>query len=111
MLAATAGVVAVRAAARRLGGRQQSRPRSRPRRRRASSTDAQKAARKTAVDAVLAKRSTAVLKGDLKGFLAVVDPKQPQLVARQRMLFTNLRKFRFTILTVLRRRRASSRRR
>lgn len=61
-------------------------------------TDAQKAARKTAVDAILAKRSTAVLKGDLKGFLAAVDPKQPQLVARQRMLFTNLRKFQFTTL-------------
>jgi hypothetical protein len=62
-------------------------------------TDAQKAARKVAVDAVLAKRATAVLKGDLKGFLAVVDPKQPQLVGRQRMLFTNLRKFQFTVLT------------
>jgi hypothetical protein len=61
-------------------------------------TDAQKAARKTAVDALLAKRSTAVLKGDLKGFLAIVDPKQPQLVARQRMLFTNLGKFQFTSL-------------
>lgn len=61
-------------------------------------TDAQKAQRKAAVDAILAKRSAAVLKGDLKGFLAVVDPKQPELVARQRMLFTNLRKFKFTSL-------------
>ncbi len=61
-------------------------------------TDTQKATRKTEVDAVLAKRSTAVLKGDLKGFLAIVDPEQPQLVARQRMLFTNLRKFQFTAL-------------
>jgi len=61
-------------------------------------TDAQKAARKTAVDAILAKRSTAVLKGDLKSFLAAVDPKEPQLVARQRMLFTNLRKFQFRTL-------------
>jgi hypothetical protein len=61
-------------------------------------TDGQKAARKTAVDSALAQRSAAVLKGNLKGFLAVVDPKQPQLLARQRMLFTNLRKFQFTSL-------------
>ncbi len=61
-------------------------------------TDTQKATRKTGVDAVLAKRSAAVLKGDLKGFLAIVDPEQPQLVARQRMLFTNLRKFPFSTL-------------
>ncbi len=61
-------------------------------------TDAQKATRKTAVDALLTTRSTSVLKGDLKGFLAIVDSKQPQLVARQRMLFTNLRKFQFTTL-------------
>ncbi|MFF0341018.1 hypothetical protein [Kribbella sp. NPDC004875] len=51
------------------------------------------AARKQAVDAVLARRSTAVLAGDLKGFMAPVDPKQTELVARQRLLFTNLRKF------------------
>ncbi|WP_460661587.1 peptidase MA family metallohydrolase [Kribbella swartbergensis] len=61
-------------------------------------TEGQQAARKTEVDAVLAKRSAAVLKGDLKGFLAAVDPQHKQLVARQRMLFTNLRKFRFTTL-------------
>ncbi|WP_433168865.1 peptidase MA family metallohydrolase [Kribbella sp. CA-247076] len=62
-------------------------------------TDAQKVARKSAVDALLAKRGAAVLKGDLNGFLAIVDPKQPQLVARQTMLFTNLRKFDFHALT------------
>ncbi|TCC66434.1 hypothetical protein E0H73_06020 [Kribbella pittospori] len=62
-------------------------------------TDAQKAVRKREVDAVLARRSAAVLKGDVKGFLAAVDPKQPQLVARQRTLFTNLRQFAFTSLT------------
>ena len=61
-------------------------------------TDTQKSARKTEVDALLAKRSAAVLKGDLKTFLGIVDPKQPQLVARQRMLFTNLRKFQFRVL-------------
>jgi peptidase MA superfamily protein len=62
-------------------------------------TDAQKAVRKRQVDVVLARRSAAVLKGDVKGFLAAVDPKQPQLVARQRTLFTNLRQFAFTSLT------------
>ena len=62
-------------------------------------TDAQKVVRKREVDTVLARRSAAVLKGDLKGFLAAVDPKQPQLVARQRTLFTNLRQFAFTSLT------------
>jgi hypothetical protein len=61
-------------------------------------TDGQKTARKTAVDVVLAKRAAAVVRGDLPGFLAMVDPKQPQLVARQRMLFTNLRKFQFSQL-------------
>ncbi|MET7282675.1 hypothetical protein ABZS29_30885 [Kribbella sp. NPDC005582] len=56
-------------------------------------TDALKKVRRTEVDALLATRATAVLKGDLRGFLAAVDPKQPKLVARQRMLFTNLQKF------------------
>ena len=60
--------------------------------------DAQKAVRKREVDVVLSHRATAVLKGDLKGFLASVDPKQPQLVAQQRGLFVNLRKFGFTSL-------------
>ena len=59
---------------------------------------AQQAARKKAVDAVLARRAAAVRKGDLKGFLAPVDPKQAELVARQRLLFTNLRKFGFATL-------------
>lgn len=54
---------------------------------------AQEAARQKAVDVLLAGRATAVLKGDLKGFLAAVDPKQSALVARQKLLFTNLRKF------------------
>ncbi|TCO51537.1 hypothetical protein EV646_101528 [Kribbella antiqua] len=61
-------------------------------------TTPQKVARKRQVDVLLAKRSTAVLKGDLKGFLAAVDPKQPKLAARQRLLFTNLRKFEFANL-------------
>ena len=47
---------------------------------------------------LLGKRATAVLKGDLKGFLAAVDPKQPKLVARQKLLFANLRQFGFTTL-------------
>ncbi|TWD83854.1 hypothetical protein FB561_5023 [Kribbella amoyensis] len=61
-------------------------------------TEAQKKSRQHEVDILLAHRATAVLKGDLKGFLAVVDPKQPALVARQRLLFTNLRKFGFSSL-------------
>jgi hypothetical protein len=59
---------------------------------------AETAARKKAVDAVLARRAAAVLKGDLKGFMAPVDPKQAELVTRQRLLFTNLRKFGFGTL-------------
>lgn len=55
-------------------------------------------ARKKQLDVILAQRSTAVLKGDLKGFLTSVDPKQPKLVARQKTLYTNLRQFRFTVL-------------
>jgi len=55
-------------------------------------------ARKSALDAVLAQRATAVLKGDLKGFLASVDAKQPKLVAEQRVLFGNLRQFKFSTL-------------
>ncbi|TDO45317.1 hypothetical protein EV643_11390 [Kribbella sp. VKM Ac-2527] len=61
-------------------------------------SDEQKVARKREVDVVLARRATAVLKGDLAGFLAAVDPKQPALVARQRLLFVNLRKFGFSTL-------------
>jgi len=54
--------------------------------------------RKTALDVILAQRATAVLKGDVKAFLASVDPKQPKLVAEQRVLFGNLRQFQFTTL-------------
>jgi hypothetical protein len=61
-------------------------------------SDAEKAARKSQLNVVLAQRATAVLKGDQQAFLAVVDPKQPALIARQRTLFTNLRKFAFTKL-------------
>jgi hypothetical protein len=50
------------------------------------------------INAVLARRGSAVLKGDLKGFLAAVDPKQADLVARERLLFVNLRKFGFSSL-------------
>ncbi|QNE22468.1 hypothetical protein F1D05_36920 [Kribbella qitaiheensis] len=64
----------------------------------AASDDA-KATRKREVGVLLAQRATAVLKGDLKSFLTVVDPKQPALMAGQRMLFTNLRKLPFTKLT------------
>jgi hypothetical protein len=59
---------------------------------------ADKAARRVQIDGLLARRARAVLKGDLKTFLAAVDPKQPALVARQRTLFVNLRKFGFASL-------------
>ena len=59
---------------------------------------AEELARKQAIDALLARRSAAVLKGDVRGFLASVDPKQAELVARERLLFVNLRKFGFSSL-------------
>jgi hypothetical protein len=59
---------------------------------------AEKAARRVQIDGLLASRARAVLKGDLKTFLAAVDPKQPALLARQRTLFVNLRKFGFASL-------------
>ncbi|WBQ02230.1 hypothetical protein [Kribbella sp. CA-293567] len=55
-------------------------------------------ARRTAIDKILAQRATAVVEGDLNAFLASVDPQQPKLVAEQRVLFGNLRQFRFTTL-------------
>jgi hypothetical protein len=61
-------------------------------------TDSQKVDRKRQVNVLLVERSNAVLHGDLKTFLAAVDPTQPKLVARQRTLFVNLRKFGFTSL-------------
>lgn len=59
-------------------------------------SDAEKTIRRREVNVLLAKRATAVLKGDQKGFLTAVDPA---LVTKQRTLFTNLRKFAFTKLT------------
>jgi hypothetical protein len=59
---------------------------------------AEKATWKRQINVLLAQRATAVLKGDQKGFLAAVDPKQPALVTEQRTLFSNLRKFAFTKL-------------
>lgn len=61
-------------------------------------SDKEKADRRKEVDVVLARRATAVRKGNLKAFLANVDPKQPALVKRQRTLFVNLRKFGFASL-------------
>lgn len=54
--------------------------------------------RAAALNLILAERATAVLKGDVKAFIASVDPSQPKLVAEQRVLFGNLRQFRFTSL-------------
>jgi hypothetical protein len=64
----------------------------------AVASDAEKAIWKRQLNVLLAQRAIAVLKGDQKGFLAAVDPKQPALVTEQRTLFTNLRKFAFTKL-------------
>jgi hypothetical protein len=61
-------------------------------------SDAQKAVRRRQVDVVLARRATAVLKGDQKAFLSTVDPRQSALVKRQRTLFLNLRKIGFASL-------------
>ncbi|GAA1659560.1 hypothetical protein GCM10009744_61150 [Kribbella alba] len=63
-----------------------------------SLTDAQKVVRKREVNVLLVQRSNAVLHGDMKSFLAAVDPAQSTLVARQRTLFVNLRKFDFASL-------------
>jgi len=98
-LAATAGVVAVRAQHEGVS------PGSSAAAAVASPGDpdelslAEQAVRKHEVDLVLARRATAVLKGDLESFLAAVDPKQPALMARQRLLFVNLRKFGFSTLS------------
>jgi hypothetical protein len=59
------------------------------------------AAQDAAVQAVLDRRAAALIRGDLAGWLADVDPDQPALLAHQRMLFTNLRQlplavFRYT---------------
>ncbi|GAA1575201.1 hypothetical protein GCM10009804_35020 [Kribbella hippodromi] len=89
-LAASAAVVAVR-----------ERPGDAPAGSTAAAVEAppdQDATRTRGLDAVLARRAAAVLKGDLKGFLAPVDAKQTALVARQRLLFVNLRTFGFASL-------------
>ncbi|GAA1125979.1 hypothetical protein GCM10009630_24740 [Kribbella jejuensis] len=56
------------------------------------------AARSAAVDQVLKRRSQAVLTGNEQEFVADVDPANTKLVARQRVLFTNLRQFGFAKL-------------
>jgi hypothetical protein len=56
------------------------------------------AARSAAVDAVLKRRSQAVLTGDEQAFLADVDRRDQKFVAKQRTLFTNLRQFGFASL-------------
>jgi hypothetical protein len=94
-LAATAGVVVIRSERGGSSGASAAAAVATP----GPLTDAEKEARKAQIDVLLAGRANAVLKGNLRGFLAVVDPKQPQLVARQRVLFTNLRKFGFAKLT------------
>jgi hypothetical protein len=64
-------------------------------------TAAETAVRKRAIDKLLSGRAKAVLGGDLQAFLAPVDAKQAELVARQRLLFVNLRKFGFSSLNYL----------
>ncbi|NUR95041.1 MAG: hypothetical protein HOV67_07240 [Kribbellaceae bacterium] len=56
------------------------------------------AARSAAVNEVLKRRSQAVLTGNEQEFVADVDPANSKLVARQRVLFTNLRQFGFAKL-------------
>ncbi len=56
------------------------------------------AARKQQINKLLSARAAAVRKGDVKAFVAAVDSKDKKLVARQRMLFANLRQFGFVKL-------------
>jgi len=56
------------------------------------------AARSAGVQKVLAARAEAVRLNQPAAFLAGVDPGNENLVARQRLLFSNLRQFGFTIL-------------
>ena len=56
------------------------------------------AARSAAVDQVLKKRAQAVVQDNQSAFLADVDPGNKSLVARQRVLFGNLRQFGFARL-------------
>src|SRR5687768_18472823 len=56
------------------------------------------AARKQQINKLLSARAAAVRKGDVKAFIAAVDGKDKKLVARQRMLFSNLRQFGFVKL-------------
>ncbi|HEY2880375.1 hypothetical protein [Nocardioides sp.] len=51
-----------------------------------------------AIRRVMAAQAKAVVAGDEKGFVATVDPQQPDLVARQRVLFDNLRQLDVTHL-------------
>jgi len=43
-----------------------------------------------AIEGLLGDRADAAIKGDVKAFLATVDPQQPKLIAQQRVLATNL---------------------
>jgi hypothetical protein len=61
-------------------------------------TTEQTAQRKQEINKLLSARATAVRKGDLKAFIATVNPKDAKLLARQRTLFANLRQFGFVKL-------------
>ncbi|WP_405058271.1 hypothetical protein OG474_36800 [Kribbella sp. NBC_01505] len=61
-------------------------------------TPDQTAARKQEINTLLSARAAAVRKGDVKAFLAAVNPKDAKLLARQRTLFANLRQFGFVKL-------------
>ena len=58
----------------------------------ASASAADVAAEDAAARGILDRRAAALLHGSLTGWLAEVDPRQPALVAQQRMLFVNLRR-------------------
>ncbi|WP_328333379.1 hypothetical protein OHA70_16415 [Kribbella sp. NBC_00382] len=57
---------------------------------------------RAAVDAILKRRASAVLRKNRAQFLADVDPKNAKLVAAQKVLFGNLVQFGFTKLSYLR---------
>jgi len=58
----------------------------------AAASAADVAGQDAAARGILDRRAAALLHGSLTGWLAEVDPRQPALVAQQRMLFANLRR-------------------
>jgi hypothetical protein len=61
----------------------------------ASASSTADPARDSALAALMARRAAAVNAGDLTAWLADVDPQQPALLAKQKLLFANLRQLPF----------------